>query len=328
MLPPPRLRAAIVSASKLVHLYTSDRTRYQWRERVWPMSIALARRMTLRCLQPRRNECIREVTRAIQYIREVDGVPPPGAFSRATVHNNMVHVSGTGGLASDTAMGEVVALSAYDETRRALDNIATILHEAGSAPHRIVSATMLLTCKEDYAECNRAYLSWFAEHGGQELPARATALWAVPTTAKVAFSVVAAKRHPAFGTKPSRGGRPEAAVAADTVAAPADFVSMPLEPQGVHKLADQGSMPMVSTKLFPPGNTGGAGVWECTPGAWHITRTTTETFLVLSGRATITNADGSLRVELVPGVWHTTPSGWSGRWDVTSTLRKMFVLTP
>jgi enamine deaminase RidA (YjgF/YER057c/UK114 family)/uncharacterized cupin superfamily protein len=293
------------------------------------MSIALAQRMTLRCLQRRRNACT-ILARGIQYIRAVDGVPPPGAFSRATIHDNMVHVSGTGGVASGMAESAVAALSAYDETTRALDHIAAILTEAGSAPHRIVSTTMLLTHKEDYAECNRAYVSWFAEHGGQELPARSTALWAVPTTAKVAFSVVAAKRHPAFGTKSSQGGRLQAAVAAGTasVATPVDFASMPLEPQGVHKLADPGSTPMVSAKLFPSGNTGGAGVWECTPGTWHITRTTTETFLVLSGRATITNSDGSLRVELAPGVWHTTPSGWSGKWEVTSTLRKMYVLTP
>ena len=104
-----------------------------------------------------------------------------------------------------------------------------------------------------------------------------------------------------------------------------------LEPQGIHKLwvkgKDSGS-PQVSTKVFEPGNTLGAGLWECTPGSWSITRDTTETFLVLQGKALLTEADGSLRVELRPGVWHTTPSGWTGSWSVEETVRKMFVLSP
>lgn len=109
---------------------------------------------------------------------------------------------------------------------------------------------------------------------------------------------------------------------------PANYLSERLQPHGVHKLADPSSTPMVSTKLFPPGNTDGAGLWECSPGTWHITRATTETFLVLAGRATLTEADGSVRVRLEPGVWHTTPAGWSGRWEVHETTRKLFVLTP
>ena len=129
---------------------------------------------------------------AIAHIREVEGVPPPGAFSRATVHNGLVYVSGTGA-SNDTATGEVRGGTAFEETRGALENVETILRAAGSAPEHIVVATMLLTNKEDYAECNRAYVDYFAEHGlAERLPARSSALWAVPTSAKVAFSVVAA----------------------------------------------------------------------------------------------------------------------------------------
>ena len=64
---------------------------------------------------------------------------------------------------------------------------------AGSSTDQIVSATMLLTERADYAEANKAYLEFFKQEVGEQapLPARATALWGVPTTAKVAFSVVA-----------------------------------------------------------------------------------------------------------------------------------------
>lgn len=123
----------------------------------------------------------------IWHLVNVPGTPPSGAFSRATVHNRVVYVSGTGA-SNDTATGAVLTDgTAYAETRGALDNVATILHGAGSAPESIVVATMLLTDKSDYAECNRAYVDWFAERGlAKKLPARSSALWAVPTTAKVA----------------------------------------------------------------------------------------------------------------------------------------------
>ena len=112
---------------------------------------------------------------------------------------------------------------------------------------------------------------------------------------------------------------------------PLQYLALQLEPQGMHKLWRDGvdiGAPQVSTELFEPGNTLGSGVWECTPGSWTITRSNTESFLVLRGRATLTNSDGSIRVVLYPGVWHTTPAGWSGRWVVKQTVRKLFVLTP
>lgn len=142
------------------------------------------------------------IRRAIGYIPEVEGVPAAGAFSRATTLGDMVYVSGTGA-SNDTATGLIEDMSAGEETTRALENVGRILRAAGSAPHRIVSATMLLTNKDDYKACNQAYVDFFAEHGGAELPARSTALWGVPTTAKVAFSVVATKRHAAFGQRSS-----------------------------------------------------------------------------------------------------------------------------
>ena len=112
---------------------------------------------------------------------------------------------------------------------------------------------------------------------------------------------------------------------------PPAYLAEVLEPQGVHKLWVEGQdhgLPMVSTKLFEQGNTMGVGLWECTPGSWSITRETTESFLVLHGKATLREADGSLREELRPGMWHTTPSGWCGSWEVHETVRKLFVLSP
>ena len=68
------------------------------------------------------------------------------------------------------------------------------------------------------------------------------------------------------------------------------------------------------------------GVWECTPGGWAIeNRSDSETASIVSGRGVITDANGSTHA-LVPGAIVTLPVGWSGRWDITETLRKVFVI--
>jgi len=46
--------------------------------------------------------------------------------------------------------------------------------------------------------------------------------------------------------------------------------------------------------------------------------------MILHGRATITDADGT-RHELEAGTSLTLPIGWSGRWDIHDTIRKVYV---
>ena len=71
-------------------------------------------------------------------------------------------MSGVGADASDVGGAAHAPLTAAEETRAALSNVATILRAAGSAPARIVQVTMLLTDRRDYGECNHAYVDWFA----------------------------------------------------------------------------------------------------------------------------------------------------------------------
>jgi uncharacterized cupin superfamily protein len=97
-----------------------------------------------------------------------------------------------------------------------------------------------------------------------------------------------------------------------------------LEPIGPRTGADVGDPQMSIIELYS-GNGIEAGVWECTPGGWHIAnRSDHETVVVVSGRGTITDADGTLR-QLVPGAVVNLPKGWSGRWDITETLRKVYI---
>ena len=109
------------------------------------------------------------------------------------------------------------------------------------------------------------------------------------------------------------------------VVAYADVLDGELEPLGPRAGFDSGD-PQTSGITFFSGHGVEAGVWECTPGGWPIVdRPTTETMLLLAGTTTITPLDGE-PVELTEGDVFVLPKGWSGRWDITDTVRKLYVL--
>lgn len=112
------------------------------------------------------------------------------------------------------------------------------------------------------------------------------------------------------------------------VTASAEVLDGPLEPIGPRPGADRGDPRMSIRTLYEtPDGSVQVGVWECTPGGWSIVeRADTEVVHVLRGRAVITDADGTTH-ELGPGSVLTLPRGWSGRWDIGETLRKLYVTT-
>ncbi len=106
--------------------------------------------------------------------------------------------------------------------------------------------------------------------------------------------------------------------------APTDLTA-DLEDWGPREGADSGD-PRMSGRIFFEGSGVQVGVWECTPGGWAIeSRPDHETVQLLAGRARLTNADGS-SVELTAGDVLTLPKGWSGRWDILETVRKLYVI--
>ena len=109
------------------------------------------------------------------------------------------------------------------------------------------------------------------------------------------------------------------------VTAPLDVLFGPLEPAGPRVGADTGE-PMMSSLVIHAHGSVEVGVWECTPGGWPILdRPTTETMLLLGGSVRITPLGGE-PVDLGEGDVFVLPKGWSGRWDVLDTVRKLFVL--
>lgn len=109
------------------------------------------------------------------------------------------------------------------------------------------------------------------------------------------------------------------------LASVAEPETIALEPAGLRAGHDSGH-PEMSLREMYSGNGIEVGVWECTPGGWPIeNRPNTEICSIVSGTGAITDADGTRRL-LEPGTVLTLPKGWSGRWDITTTLRKVYVL--
>ncbi len=79
-------------------------------------------------------------------------------------------------------------------------------------------------------------------------------------------------------------------------------------------------------ELYDDGITS-AGIWACTPGSWPSSKDGIgELMHFVAGHGWITDADGT-RHEIVPGAVRYFPDGWSGRWDVDETVRKVYVIT-
>jgi len=69
------------------------------------------------------------------------------------------------------------------------------------------------------------------------------------------------------------------------------------------------------------------GTWACTPGGFEVVdRPTTEMFVVLEGCGFLTNLDGTTARRFGPGSTVVLPKGWSGRWDILETVRKVYLV--
>ncbi len=69
------------------------------------------------------------------------------------------------------------------------------------------------------------------------------------------------------------------------------------------------------------------GVWEATPGRFSGDRTMAGEYChIISGRATVTNSDGSGSRDIGPGDLLVLPQGWTGEWTIHEHMRKLFVI--
>lgn len=111
---------------------------------------------------------------------------PIGPYSQAIRSSGFVFCSGQIGL--DPATGDLVSGGVQAETRRALENLRSVLEAAEAGLDRVVKTTVFLASMDDFAPMNEVYAEFFAA----ESPARTTvAVKSLPRGALVEIEAVA-----------------------------------------------------------------------------------------------------------------------------------------
>ncbi len=96
------------------------------------------------------------------------GPEPKGPYSPAVVCGNLVFVSGQG--PADAKTGEIVRGDVLEQLRKTVENIKTILEEAGSSLKNVLKVTVYLADMDDFSRMNELYKAYF----GPVYPARTT----------------------------------------------------------------------------------------------------------------------------------------------------------
>ena len=110
-----------------------------------------------------------------------------GPYSQAVRCGRLLFCSGQ--IPLDPKSGQIVTGDIATETRRVMDNIASILRTEGMTLDSIVKTTIFLTNLGDFQTVNETYGSYFK----QDPPARSTVeVSALPRGANVEIEVIAA----------------------------------------------------------------------------------------------------------------------------------------
>ena len=97
---------------------------------------------------------------------------PIGPYSQAIKlsEENPYFIYTSGQVAIDPATGNLLAGDIKEQTKQVMENIKTILHEAGSELNRVIKTTVFIKNMDDFAEMNEVYAEYFSE----SIPARST----------------------------------------------------------------------------------------------------------------------------------------------------------
>ncbi len=91
-----------------------------------------------------------------------NGAPAAGPYSHAVAADHLLFVSGQGPFARDGS--GVVRGSLEEETRRTMDNLKTVLEDAGSGMEHVVKTTAFLADMDNFAAFNEIYAGYFPEN--------------------------------------------------------------------------------------------------------------------------------------------------------------------
>ena len=107
--------------------------------------------------------------RTIEYFTSSKSEKLGFPFSDATIVNNIIYVSGQVGNFPGTT--ELISGGIGPETTQALNNIKSVLDQAGSSSDNIFKCLCMLSDINDYSEMNKAYRVFFKE---KDKPSRST----------------------------------------------------------------------------------------------------------------------------------------------------------
>jgi 2-iminobutanoate/2-iminopropanoate deaminase len=89
-----------------------------------------------------------------------------GPYSQAIIHEGLIYVSGQGPMNPET--NELKLGTIEEEAELTLENLRTILEEAGSSLDRALKVTVFLIDMEEFGRFNEVYRRYFQK----DLPAR------------------------------------------------------------------------------------------------------------------------------------------------------------
>lgn len=93
---------------------------------------------------------------------------PKGPYSQAVIHNGLLYISGQ--IPIDAETGLIVKGTIEEETKAILNNIKTIVEEAGASIDDVLKVTCYLADIDDFERFNNVYKEYFK----QDPPARTT----------------------------------------------------------------------------------------------------------------------------------------------------------
>ncbi len=121
-------------------------------------------------------------------IHSVSAPAPIGPYSQAVLANNMLFISGQ--IAIDPKTQEYAPAEIELEAQRVMQNLESILKEAGFAFENVVKTSIFLADMNDFSKVNAIYGQYFSSN----YPARETVQVSVlPKNCKVEISMIAVK---------------------------------------------------------------------------------------------------------------------------------------
>ena len=112
---------------------------------------------------------------------------PIGPYNQAVISGNLMFMSGQ--IAFDPSTGELVIEEIQAETKQVMENLKSILDEAGLSFKNVIKTSIFLSDMNNFQQVNEVYGSYFSD---EDAPARETVeVSRLPKDVNVEISMIA-----------------------------------------------------------------------------------------------------------------------------------------